>query len=462
MHDGNGGMSLAIEAMNIRSAAETGLNPNNLMKLALKIFYVRGTDGARQLSDQIKLHIAVTKELLETAKDQNLVEILGTSSHETYSDFHYGLTGKGREWAVDALAQNQYVGPAPVTLADYRQRVLAQSVTREQADPDLLHQRLSGLVVPDTLERRLGPAVNSGRSLLLYGAPGNGKTTIAEAAAKMFEGSIDVPYAIEVEGEIIKVFDPLYHNETGHGDGTEAGESGREAAFSDRRWVRCHRPVIIVGGELKLSMLDLHFGAVSRFYEAPLQLKANGGTFIIDDLGRQFVSPTELLNRWIIPMEKRIDYLSLQSGTTFPVPFDNLLIFSTNLEPTDLMDPAFLRRIPYKVEVSYPTEEEFRLVFENVCRANDLVPDDDLVSFAIRQIISVQRQPLSFYQPKFIVDQVIAASRFHGRIAEFTRELVEEAICNISARTTEQPHSDDTEDGMQGAPSSRQDAHLTS
>ena len=300
-------------------------------------------------------------------------------------------------------------------------------------------ERFSGLIVPDTLESRLGPAVNSGRSLLLYGAPGNGKTTIAEAIGKTFAGAIKIPYCVEVDGEIIKVFDPVFHNEIDVDEDPDDGDASarvQRAEYTDRRWMVCHRPVIVVGGELRIEMLDLHFSPTARFYEAPLQMKANGGTFLVDDLGRAFVTPTELLNRWIVPMEKGIDYLALQSGSTFSVPFDNLLIFSTNLEPADLMDAAFLRRIPYKVEITYPSDEDYRSVFDIVCRSRDLTVDEDVVGFAMREIQSTHQQPLAFYQPGFIVDQVISACKYRGQTPELTLEFVDEAVKNISARTS--------------------------
>ncbi len=429
------------------NVAATGLNPTNLMKLVLKTFYVRGIETPKELSNSTGLHIAIAKELLDTAKDKGLAQVLGSFDEDGYTSFRYGLTGMGREWAVDALAQCQYIGPAPVTLDDYRSQVLRQSVKNEHVQRDLLVDRLSHLVVPEALERNLGPAVNSGRSLLLYGPPGNGKTSIAEAIAKTFHGNIHIPYCLEVEGEIIKIFDPIVHFEASpeveDADRTSDATPCRPE-YTDRRWLRCRRPVVMVGGELTLSMLDLYYSPVAKFYEAPLQMKANGGTFIVDDVGRQLINPKDLLNRWIIPMEKRIDYMVLQTGGNFSIPFDNLLIFSTNLDPADLMDPAFLRRIPYKVEVLYPNEAEFRTVFETVCRENDLELSDDAVAYAMHEIRSIHSQPLAFYQPKFIVDQIIATSKYEDRKPELSKDLLAAAIANISAQSTETGLPDST------------------
>lgn len=419
------------------TAAATGLNYNNLMKLVLKTLYVRAINTPKELAEITRLHIAIGKELLENAKEQGLVEVLGSFEEDGYSSFRYGLTGRGREWAIDALSQCAYLGPAPVTLDDYRGQILKQSIKNEKVRRDMLIGKLSHLVVPDTLERNLGPAVNSGRSLLLYGAPGNGKTTIAEAISETFQGSIYIPYSIEVEGDIIKLFDPIIHREAAEEElSLVAGDDSTPSRpeYTDRRWVRCRRPIVSVGGELTLDMLDLYFSPIAKFYEAPLQMKANGGTFLVDDLGRQLVNPKDLLNRWIIPMEKRIDYLVLQTGGSFSIPFDNLLVFSTNLSPADLMDAAFLRRIPYKVEVLLPSEEEFRSVFEAVCAKTDLHLSDEAFQFTIHEIQSTYGQPLAFYQPRFIIDQVIAASKYEDRKLELSTDLLSAAVANISAQ----------------------------
>lgn len=421
------------------SLAELGINRNNLKKLVLKIFYLRGCETAKELSDIARIHIGAAKELLEESKRQGLVEILGSMDQEDYQDFRYALTGKGREWAADALNQNQYVGPAPVSLADYYDQIERQSVVNVAIDQAALREQFAHLVVPEGLELQLGPAVNSARSILLYGAPGNGKTTIAEAISGAFGGHVHIPHALEVEGEIIKIFDPIYHREIEDPSPTGVNARGEviRPEFTDRRWISCSRPIITVGGELTLEMLDLHYSPVARFYEAPLHMKSNGGIFIIDDLGRQLVNPKDLLNRWIVPMDKKIDYMSLRNGATFTLPFDNLLIFSTNLAPADLMDPAFLRRIPYKVEMTYPTEQQFRDAFVPLCRKYGLEANEDVISFAIDELQNTYDQPLCFYQPKFILDQIMAASKFEGTAPVLDRRLVAQAIENISARVTD-------------------------
>lgn len=412
------------------SIAATKLNETNLIKLALKAMFVRGIESPRDIAEMTALHIGVCKEIMEFARDQGLLEVLGSDDVGGYSSFRYGLTAAGREAAGGALMQNQYIGPAPVTLDEYREQVDRQSVLNAGMDRETLTEKLSHLVLPPTMGRSLGPAINSGRSLLLYGAPGNGKTSIAEAVANALPGSVKIPNCIEVDGEIIKVFDPIIHKEIV----ANGGEKAHRWEFTDRRWRECRRPVVIVGGELTLDMLDLSYSMTSKFYEAPLQMKANGGTFLIDDLGRQLVNPKDLLNRWIMPMERRIDFMVLNNGGSFSVPFDNLLIFSTNLEPADLMDPAFLRRIPYKVEVLEPTDDEFKTVFFAMCRKYGLPEDDTVADAVIKEIRAKCPGGIGFYQPKFILDQVVAACKFDGQEAALDRDFLSAAIDNISAK----------------------------
>ncbi len=417
------------------SVAATGVAMNNLLRLMLKAMFVRGLDIASDLGDELCLPTSITNELLEEARLRKLVEVLGAAGLKLHSEMRYALTGEGRAWATEALEQCQYIGPAPVTLDDFKRQIAKQRMIGERVAREALVEGLGNLVVPDTLVGRLGPAINSGRSMLLYGAPGNGKTTVAEVIGSVFQDAIFIPYCIDVDGQIIKVFDPTVHKEVEDTGGKESAYLTLRADASDRRWALCRRPVVIVGGELTLSMLDLSFNQISKFYEAPLHLKAIGGTFIIDDLGRQLVQPEHLLNRWITPMEKNIDYLTLDTGRTFTIPFDELLIFSTNLTPDDLMDPAFLRRIPYKIEIKLPTETDFKEAFRRLCELHGLASDDGIFDYAIDELQNKYDQPLSFYQPKFIVDQIIATCRYDGGELELTREHVAEALANISAKS---------------------------
>jgi predicted ATPase with chaperone activity len=420
--------------------SETGLHEGSLFKLILKTLFARGVDTPKQVSESTKLHIAVVRELLETAKLRSLVEVLGSIEAEGYTDFRYSLTAQGRERASDALAQCQYVGAAPINLDEYLKQMEKQGIRKEIVGKDSFQDHLSHLVMANKLKRIIGPGINSGRSMLLYGPPGNGKTSIAVAVAKAFRDHIYIPHAIEVEGETIKYFDPVIHRPIATAQGVSKpsiSENGERPEFTDRRWIPCERPTVIIGGELTMNMLDLYFSPVGKYYEMPMQIKANGGILVIDDLGRQQVSVTELLNRWIMPMEKHIDYLALQSGATFSLPFDNLLIFSTNLEPADLMDPAFLRRIPYKVHVGYPTEEEFTRAFRLVCHSRNLDLTDDNISRIvdfIRSSLESVDMPLAYYQAGFITDQIIEQSRFEGSEPEFTQDKLASALENLSPR----------------------------
>jgi len=418
---------------------DLGMGENHLMRLMLKTMYVRAMESPADLAEELKLHYTVVSQLLESAKDQKLVEIRSTKGERLQSEFNYTLSGEGRNWATDAIKTSQYIGPAPITLEEYTAQVSLQHVTNEQVGPDTLRAGMSDLVVPEALLHRLGPAINSGRPMLLYGAPGNGKTSVALDIGKIFQDIIYVPYCLQVDAQIIKIFDPTIHKPVAD-EASGLKQLQLRADESDRRWVACRRPMIITGGELTLEMLDLRYNAHSHYYEAPLHLKANGGTFLIDDLGRQLVRPKELLNRWIVPMENGIDFLTLHTGTTFSVPFDGFVIFSTNLRPSDLMDPAFLRRIPYKVPVEAPDTEAYSRVFKLESQKAGLVATDDIITFAIERTLTEHKLPLAFYQPKFIVNQAVAECKFRAIDAQLNFELVADALENLLTKETSMVH----------------------
>ena len=411
---------------------ETGIELSSLLRLYLKAMYVRGFDLASRLAEELRINRAISVDLMDAARERKLVETLGSPGASMQSELRFGLTSSGRAYAAEALEMDQYIGPAPVTLTDYTKQVELQRLLGERIDERNLKTGLEHLVVPDTLVRRIGHAVNSGRSMLLYGSAGNGKTSVGEVLGALFQDTIYVPYCIEVDGKIIKVYDATIHKRVA--DLEEDGPSWERTSEIDHRWVPCRRPMIKTGGELTLDMLDLMYNPVSKFYEAPLHVKAIGGTFLIDDLGRQLVKPADLLNRWITPMEKRVDYLTLNTGRTFTVPFDELVIFSTNLTPEDLMDLAFLRRIPYKVEFRRPTDEQYRQVFRNECDRIGLPYDAEKVGFCMKTIQDQLGQALSFYQPRFIVEQVMAACKYEGVDPHFSEEKIIDALDNLSAR----------------------------
>jgi hypothetical protein len=413
---------------------DTGISTNSLLRLLLKAMYVRGLEVATQLSEDLKLNRAIVRELLDEGRERKLVQTLGMDGSGLHSEIRYGLTGEGQSWASEALEQSLYIGPAPVSLETYSEQVARQRLMGERVDEANLSGGLDHLVIPPSLIRRLGQAVNSSRPMLLYGSPGNGKTTVAEVMGTLFSDTIYIPYCIEVDQQIIKVFDPTLHVPVPDHNATNGATNGGRRYVPDPRWVPCRRPVVKTAGELTLEMLDLRYNPHSRFYEAPLHVKAIGGTFLIDDLGRQLLQPEELLNRWIGPMEKRIDYLTLNTGRTFEVPFDELLIFSTNLTPEDLMDPAFLRRIGYKIEMIKPTPEHFREVFQRLCDKYDIPYEENVVNFAMEKIQTDLGQPLAFYQPQFLVDQVLASCKYEEVPPRLTTELVIDAMDNMTAK----------------------------
>ena len=421
-----------------RSIKATGLALNSLIGLVVKTMYVRGLETSSQLAEALKLNTAILNSLMEEVKDRSLIENLGLAGDSQHSEFRFSLLSKGREWAIEAMGLSQYIGPAPVVLEDYYAQIERQRIRLESIDRDSLIEGLSGLVVPDRLVRRIGPAINSERSLLLYGPPGNGKTTIAEVIGGIFKQIIHVPYCLDVDGSIIKMYDTTLHkavDDVSHPEQTLAKSANLRIDTIDRRWVACKRPVILTGGELTLEMLDLSYNPHSRYYEAPLHLKAIGGTFIVDDLGRQLVRPEDLLNRWITPMEKRIDFLTLNTGKTFSIPFDELLVFSTNLMPEDIMDPAFLRRIPYKVELNAPSIENYRKLFQNLCAQYDLPYDDAVPDLVAQELQATFDQPLSYFQPKFVVEQCVAACKYMGEPLRMDRDLLFDAMENLSAKS---------------------------
>ena len=420
------------------SIAQTGLNPENLLTFVIKSIRGFNINTVGGLRDALKLPAVVIEALLREGVDRGHLEEAGPMSVDKQKEARYRLTHSGKQVAHDAVEQNQYIGPAPVSLSSYQDQVHKQAITGERVSMSEIVDGFSDLVVSDTYLRRLGPAVNSGKSILLYGAAGNGKTTIAERIGLIFRDIVFIPYCIDVGGEIIRVFDPSVHETvtTGLGD-LEATALRREEV--DTRWVACHRPFIVTGGELSLEMLDLSFNTVSKFYEMPIHLKAQGGTFVVDDFGRQLISPEELLNRWIIPLEQKIDYLKLHTGKTFQIPVDQLTIFSTNMTPEDLMDPAFLRRIPYKLEIGGPSADEFRTIFRSVCHTREIECSDADADLVLTEMNKIPGHQLACYQAKFVIDQVADSCRCTGSELGFVPELVADAISNLYAKAPVTP-----------------------
>ncbi|HEY3778280.1 MAG TPA: hypothetical protein VGL35_09490 [Rhizomicrobium sp.] len=417
-----------------RSLEETGLALADLLNLTTKAMYVNTLETPSRIANLLKLPPLAVQQLLDQAKERKLVDILGSAGVRAVSELRYALTEKGKQWAQDAMTLSQYVGPAPVPLAQYHDRIARQRIVNERVDRAAIDDAFGNLVISEDFVQEIGPAINSGRSILLYGPPGNGKTSVAEKVGQMFRDVVYIPYCFEVEGQIIKVFDPGTHKPIGPGHAGRAASLRREDF--DHRWVPCQRPFIVTGGELTLEMLDLKFNAPANFYEAPLHIKALGGIFVIDDFGRQIVTPEALLNRWIVPLESRVDYLKLHTGKSFQLPFDELVIFSTNLAPSQLMDPAFLRRIPYKIEVGAPSREDYRRIFHAVSKGDGLEAIDQIFDFVFAELRERNDFPLASYQPRFILDQVRAACKFQNIAMQFRPDLVGSALKNLYTKDT--------------------------
>lgn len=413
------------------SVSETGIPARNLLNLLLKLMYVEALETVGELAHRMKLAPRVLQALLHDATQFRFVQAMGTVPGDSAFSIRYALSEQGKAAARDALDQNLYLGPAPVCLAAYQVQIEQQRIANEMVGQEALQRALAGLVISDHYVEKLLPAVNAGRTVLLFGPPGNGKTTIASQLVNLFRDVIYIPYAVEVDGQIIKVFDPSLHKSSVSGENADAllARTALDRDRFDARWVACKRPMAIAGGELTLDMLDLKHNPAAKFYDAPLHVKALNGILLIDDFGRQKFDPRELLNRWIVPMEHQVDYLKLDSGATFPLPFDGLVIFSTNLDPSELMDPAVLRRIPYKVKLFAPDRDVYWKVFDAVAKRFGLILSEPVFDLVVNRL--ERRFGLAYYQPKFICQQVVEACRSFGRPMELTKERALAALSNL-------------------------------
>lgn len=398
-----------------KSIEESGLDMPFLINLVLKFLYQSSYETEADVANAIKLPLHTVATIFEEVRHRELIESLGAQRHADFSGLRYRLTTKGRDWALDALSRSRYVGPAPVLLDEYRAQVERQSVGREHIEKEELSKALEHLIIPEELRGELGSAVNSGESMLIYGPSGNGKTSIAEAIGRAFHDTIFVPYAIIVGGEVVVIHDEGIHRPPADEKAPESDQDRRTAAANlrdfDQRWVACRRPVVLTGGELTLQILDLIY-TDALYYEAPLHVKAMNGVFIIDDFGRQFVDPNDLLNRWIIPLERHVDFLTLRTGKKFSLPFDEFVVFATNIPPRELMDPAQLRRIPFKIEIAPPSYENYERVFRNVCKQYNLKMPEDLVEQLKKAYYEKEGKQIAYYHPKFIAQHVLAHCRF--------------------------------------------------
>lgn len=410
-----------------RSFKDLGLPEIFLANLLLRHAFFMDVFYLWDLRDRLKLSGNILTSLLDYLHQEKFVQPLGPDPMKPASSSlgmsqRYGLTEAGKKRASQLLEYDGYVGPAPVTLEDYWQQVKAQADNRPQVTPARLQQAFPNLVVSARMLAQLGPVVTSSQPLFLYGPPGNGKTTIGLDLGEVWDDTILVPYAIFVEGNVIRVFDQITHRVQ------EEPPPGQESF--DPRWVRCRRPVVLVGGELTLHMLDLTFNPIYKYYEAPLQLKANNGTLMVDDFGRQQIRPEELLNRWIIPLENKKDFLCLHTGQKFAIPFDQFIIFATNLEPQTLVDEAFFRRVRAKVKVDYVNRDQFMEVFRIVCRKNQIEFDQKTVEYLLAEYYDGGKRPMAACHPRDLVEQIISYARFNQFEPKLTQENIDWA-CQI-------------------------------
>lgn len=408
------------------SIEQTGLAETMLEQLIVKILYFRGDLYGQDLSSAIGLKFSVIGELVESLKLRHEVVVKRSMGMGAVGSL-LALTEAGRERAREYLEANQYAGIAPVPIAQYVDVVRRQKHQDGWLTKEALAQALSGLVISERTLAQVGPAVSSNNSLLVYGKPGDGKTFLIESLANLETSPVFLPYALECQGNIIQVYDPIYHNaipgETEPSVLTVSLERG-----PDKRWIKCKRPFIVSGGELSLDMLDLRFNSTSKIYEAPFQLKANNGIYLVDDFGRQRATPAEVLNRWIVPMERRIDYLKFNGGGKMTVPFEAFLVFSTNLKPDQLGDEAFLRRIQYKMFLRSPDEHEFRSIFRNFCESRQLAYDDALVSRFIENHYRRSGRPFRRCHPRDVISHAIDLIRFERLPFALTEDLLDRAF----------------------------------
>lgn len=416
-----------------RSLQDVGISPVMLRDLLLKTMFRTNLSLVSDIAKRICLPVPLTQDLVDMARSQRMIEATGTLHATSGNEMGYQLTDGGKARALDALSQSEYYGAVPVPLDHYREQVKRQSIRNIKLTRDQLLSGMGHLILPPDLISNLGPAVTSGRSILMYGPPGNGKSSISHGIRAAIGDKVYVPRAIEYAGQVISVYDPIVHA-AAEDVKDDPNSLRRTSNRFDQRYVYCERPSVITGGELSLDMLDLSYNPTARTYQAPLQLKATGGIFIIDDLGRQAEPPQKIVNRWIVPLEESRDILALQSGEKFTVPFDTLVIFSTNFHPNEIFDGAALRRIFFKIKIDGPDQTNFLKIFAMVAKKKKMPLSEAAMMHLMKVKFPTIANNYANYQPTFLIDQMIAVCEFEGIPYQMTPDLIDRAWANMFVR----------------------------
>ena len=407
-----------------RTMRETGINPAMIEKIIMRFLFQMGVETSRRIAGQLRLPFKVLEAVFKQLRQDKHIDLAGTTST---GDSEYCITESGRERARRYQQECTYFGAVPVSLEDYVASVSAQSIAGQVVTKADLKRAFKGLIINEGMMNRLGPAINSGRGMFLFGEPGNGKTSIAERVTGAFGTTVWIPRAISIEGDIMRIFDPAVHEEIPEENQTSGLLDSMDI---DRRWVQIKRPTVIAGGELTMDELEISLNPTSRICESPLQVKSNCGTLVIDDFGRQKMPVDMLLNRWIVPLEKRFDYLNMPNGKKIQIPFDQLIVFSTNLEPKDLVDGAFLRRIPYKIEVPDPSEAEFVDLFGIMCEKLNFEHRPEVIRYLVDTHYKPTNRPYRLCQPRDLLLQVRNYCQFHSEPLELSHEAFDAAVLN--------------------------------
>jgi len=407
-----------------RSMRETGVPPVMIEKIIMRFLFQVGLETSRKIASQTKLPFKVIEPMLKQLRQDKHIDLAGTTST---GDSEFVITESGRERARRYAEECTYFGAVPISLEDYVASVSAQTIAGQIVTKDDLRRAFKGLIINEAMMNRLGPAINSGRGMFLFGEPGNGKTSIAERVTEAFGTTVWIPRAIAIEGDIMRIYDPVVHEAV---EDQSQIASLMDSQDIDRRWVQVKRPTVIAGGELTMNELEISLNPTSRICESPLQVKSNCGTLVIDDFGRQKMPVHMLLNRWIVPLEKRYDFLNMPNGKKIQIPFDQLIIFSTNLEPKDLVDGAFLRRIPYKIEVPDPSEAEFRDLFRIMCDKLGFPYDQGSISYLIATHYKAIKRPFRLCQPRDLLLQVRNYCQYHSVPLQLSPEAFDAAVLN--------------------------------